>query len=121
MQVLYDGRVRRRHGRARAGEYSYSFGGLVGSLDHVLLNGRALEPVTGADIWEINARSPIALEYSRYNYHGTLFYDDDPFRSSRPRPGDRRARPAAPRPSQLRRPHARWTSTTSTAASTPTP
>ena len=64
------------------GQYSYSFGGLSGSLDHVLLNDAALERATGADIWEINAEESIALEYSRYNYHGTLFYDDDVYRSS---------------------------------------
>lgn len=64
------------------GEYSYSFGGLSGSLDHVLLNGPAMARATGADIWEINAEESIALEYSRYNYHGTLFYAPDQYRSS---------------------------------------
>ena len=38
--------------------------------------------MTGADIWNINADESIALEYSRYNYHGTLFYDETPYRSS---------------------------------------
>ena len=38
--------------------------------------------VTGVDIWDINASESIAYEYSRYNYNATLFYDDDPFRSS---------------------------------------
>ncbi|WP_457100111.1 ExeM/NucH family extracellular endonuclease [Microbacterium sp. P5_E9] len=64
------------------GQYSYSFSGLSGSLDHVLLNGPALERTTGADIWEINAEESLALEYSRYNYHGTLFYAADAYRSS---------------------------------------
>ncbi len=48
----------------------------------MLLNGPALARATGADIWEINAEESIALEYSRYNYHGTLFYAADPYRSS---------------------------------------
>ncbi|WP_102509259.1 ExeM/NucH family extracellular endonuclease [Sanguibacter massiliensis] len=65
-----------------ATEYSYSFSGLSGSLDHVLLNASMLERATGADIWNINAPESIALEYSRYNSHGKLFYDESAFRSS---------------------------------------
>ena len=64
------------------GEFSYSFQGLSGSLDHVLVNASALERLTGADIWEINADEALALEYSRYGYHGTLFHEDGPYRSS---------------------------------------
>ncbi len=41
-----------------------------------------MERATGADIWEINAEESIALEYDRYNYHGTLFYAPDEYRSS---------------------------------------
>lgn len=48
----------------------------------MLLNEAALERATGADIWEINAEESIALEYSRYNYHGQLFYAPDEYRSS---------------------------------------
>ncbi|WP_246159747.1 ExeM/NucH family extracellular endonuclease [Microbacterium rhizomatis] len=61
---------------------SYSFSGLSGSLDHVLLSGPALTRATGGDIWNINSGEAVALEYSRYNYHGTLFYAPDPYRSS---------------------------------------
>ena len=64
------------------GRYSYSFSGRSGSLDHVLLNDGFLARATGADIWEINAPESIALEYSRYNSHGTLFYDTSAYRSS---------------------------------------
>ncbi len=63
-------------------EYSYSFAGLSGSLDHVLANDSALERFTGADIWNINAVESVALEYSRFNYHSTSFHSDGPFRSS---------------------------------------
>jgi 5'-nucleotidase len=63
-------------------ESSYSFSGLSGSLDHILLSGDALDRATGADIWNINSGEAIALEYSRYNYHGTLFHAPDPYRSS---------------------------------------
>ncbi|WP_129338771.1 ExeM/NucH family extracellular endonuclease [Cellulomonas endophytica] len=63
-------------------QWSYSFQGLSGSLDHVLLNEAAAARATGADVWEINAEEALALEYSRYGYHGTLFYADDVYRSS---------------------------------------
>ncbi|MET0736415.1 MAG: ExeM/NucH family extracellular endonuclease [Microbacterium sp.] len=61
---------------------SYSFSGLAGSLDHILLSGPALARATGGDIWNINSGETIALEYSRYNYHGALFHTADPYRSS---------------------------------------
>ena len=64
--------------RGASSEYSYSFAGLSGSLDHVLANGSAMARVTGSDIWNINSPESIALEYSRYNYHGSLFYDESP-------------------------------------------
>ncbi len=82
LQVLYDIGYVDAASALASGQYSYSFSGLSGSLDHVLLNGSALALATGADIWEINAEESIALEYSRYNYHGTLFYDGSPYRSS---------------------------------------
>jgi len=82
LQVLYDAGYTDASSTLAPGQYSYSFDGLSGSLDHVLLNAPALARATGADIWEINAEESIALEYSRYNYHGTLFYDAGPYRSS---------------------------------------
>ena len=82
LQMLYDAGYTDVRARCRPGEYSYSFGGLSGSLDHVLLNARRCARATGADIWEINAEESIALEYSRYNYHGTDFYDATPTASS---------------------------------------
>ena len=82
LQVLYDA------GYANAGDAleidssSYSFSGLSGSLDHIMLNDAALARATGGDIWNINSGESVALEYSRYGYHGTLFYEDGPYRSS---------------------------------------
>jgi 5'-nucleotidase len=64
------------------GEYTYSFGGMVGSLDHVLASPAALGAVTGTDIWNINAYEPVANEYSRHNYNVSILYDTTPFRSS---------------------------------------
>ncbi|MBD8061820.1 ExeM/NucH family extracellular endonuclease [Oceanitalea stevensii] len=61
---------------------TYSFGSMVGSLDHVLASEAATAAVTGADIWNINAYESIAFEYSRYNYNVTDFHDASPYRSS---------------------------------------
>ncbi|KQY20513.1 multifunctional nuclease/2',3'-cyclic-nucleotide 2'-phosphodiesterase/5'-nucleotidase/3'-nucleotidase [Cellulomonas sp. Root485] len=82
LQTLYDAGYTDAATALADGQFSYSFSGLSGSLDHVLLNDAAMQRATGADIWEINAEESIALEYDRYNYHGTLFYDDDFYRSS---------------------------------------
>ncbi|MFJ4038526.1 ExeM/NucH family extracellular endonuclease [Microbacterium sp. NPDC090007] len=67
---------------AETGKYSYSFSGQSGSLDHVLASASARELVTGTDIWNINAVEALALEYSRYNYNATNFYEATPYRSS---------------------------------------
>jgi len=82
LQVLYAAGYTDAASTFAPGQYSYSFSGLSGSLDHVLLNDGFLARATGADIWEINSPESIALEYSRYNSHGTLFYDRLPYRSS---------------------------------------
>jgi 5'-nucleotidase len=67
----------------RPSEWTYSFDGLEGSLDHVLANGAAKALVTGADIWQINAQEAVAYAYSRYNYNATLLFNgDDPFAAS---------------------------------------
>jgi 5'-nucleotidase len=82
LQILYTDGWTDINSHYETGKQSYNFGGMNGSLDHVLANASALDRTTGADIWNINAPESIALEYSRYNYHGTLFYDDSPYRSS---------------------------------------
>ena len=63
-------------------EPTYVFGGQLGSLDHVLANESAAKGLNGAYTWTINSRESVALEYSRYNYNVTNFYDPSPFRSS---------------------------------------
>ncbi|HMO11362.1 MAG TPA: 5'-nucleotidase C-terminal domain-containing protein, partial [Actinotalea sp.] len=81
-QVLYDAGYTNALAVINPGDASYSFSGLSGSLDHVLLNEPAMARATGADAWNINAEESIALEYSRYNYHGTLYHAPDAYRSS---------------------------------------
>ncbi len=64
-------------------EYSYSFSGRSGSLDHVLVNDGAASSVTGVDIWDINAGESVAYQYSRRNYNITQFFNaDDVFAAS---------------------------------------
>lgn len=67
---------------AQEGDYSYSFSGLSGSLDHVLANASAKARVTGSDVWNINSPESVALEYSRFNYLPTSFFAPDPFAAS---------------------------------------
>jgi 5'-nucleotidase len=82
MQVLYEAGYVDAEAAFGSSESSYVFQALSGSLDHVLLNGAAAQLATGADIWSINSGEAVALEYSRYNSHGTLFYEPTPYRSS---------------------------------------
>lgn len=63
-------------------KHSYLFGGLVGSLDHILASPSANAVVTGADIWNINSVESVALEYSRFNNNVTDYYAPNQFRAS---------------------------------------
>lgn len=81
MQLLYNAGYT-DIGKAFTDESTYLFDGVVGSLDHVLASPGALDDVTGADVWNINSVESVALEYSRYNYNATIFYQPDPYRSS---------------------------------------
>jgi 5'-nucleotidase len=81
MQVLYGaGYVNQASDDPR--DTSYEFGGMAGSLDHVLANTAAANLVTGRDVWQINAEESVGFEYSRYNYNATLLYQANQFRAS---------------------------------------
>ena len=70
----------------------------------MLGNAAAMDMVTGADIWEINANESVAYQYSRYNYNATIFFNaEQPVRDLGPQPGDRRPRPAGFTPTTPRR------------------
>ena len=77
--VNQDDKAKNADGSAK---HSYLYGGLVGSLDHVLASPAANAVVTGADIWNINSVESVALEYSRYNNNVTNYYVPDQFRAS---------------------------------------
>ena len=81
MQVLYDAGYQAIQS-STPDEYTYNFGGMEGSLDHVLANPAAQSMVTGADIWNINSVESVAFEYSRYNYNATDFYAPNMYRAS---------------------------------------
>lgn len=80
MQVLYDAGYINQG--AKTDGYSYVFSGLVGSLDHILASPAADATVSGVDVWNINAVESVALEYSRFNYNATNFYEPNQFRAS---------------------------------------
>ncbi|MGA7204481.1 MAG: 5'-nucleotidase C-terminal domain-containing protein, partial [Specibacter sp.] len=63
-------------------KHSYAYGGMVGSLDHILASPGAEKLVTGVDIWNINSAESIAMGYSRYNNNVTDFYDSSAFSAS---------------------------------------
>ncbi|MDQ0870453.1 5'-nucleotidase [Arthrobacter sp. V1I9] len=77
--VNQDEKARNADGTAK---HSYLFGGMVGSLDHILASPAANAAVTGADIWNINSVESVALEYSRYNNNVTDYYAPDQYRAS---------------------------------------
>ncbi|MCS6711479.1 ExeM/NucH family extracellular endonuclease [Brachybacterium sp. EF45031] len=62
--------------------FSYTFGGMVGSLDHVIANASAAERVTGADHWHINGGESPMTQYSRYRNNVTDLYEPTVFGSS---------------------------------------
>jgi 5'-nucleotidase len=82
MRRLYDAGFTDIGSASSPDEHTYLFDGTVGSLDHVLGNSAALSTVTGAHVWNLSSVEPVALEYSRYNYNATDFYDPGPYRSS---------------------------------------
>lgn len=79
LQVLYDAGFKQA---APAGQYSYNFSGLAGSLDHILINRTLQRRVADAAVWNINAGEPTALEYSRFQTTAIDYYTDDARRSS---------------------------------------
>ncbi|MFZ1381627.1 MAG: 5'-nucleotidase C-terminal domain-containing protein [Scrofimicrobium sp.] len=64
---------------------SYNYGGMDGSLDHVVISSSALDRTTGHAIWDINGPQSIAYNYSRYDATGGEFVQGlatTPLRSS---------------------------------------
>lgn len=81
LKVLYDAGYTNLGEKYDAGS-TYLFGGRVGSLDHILASPALTEKIESAQVWNINSVESIALEYSRYNYNITNFFEPNEFRSS---------------------------------------
>ncbi|MFC7457014.1 ExeM/NucH family extracellular endonuclease [Brachybacterium sp. GCM10030267] len=62
--------------------WSYSYDGMVGSLDHVLANPAAAERLTGGTHWQINGAESVMTQYSRYHNNTVDLYEDGVFGSS---------------------------------------
>jgi predicted extracellular nuclease/2',3'-cyclic-nucleotide 2'-phosphodiesterase (5'-nucleotidase family) len=62
--------------------WSYSFGGMIGSLDHVLASPSAAERVTGVTDWQINGPESVMAQYGRFNSNAVDLYESGPFASS---------------------------------------
>lgn len=58
-------------------EYSYSYQGEAGFLDHSLTTATLSRQTTGARPWHINADEP-----AYFDYNGTAYFLPDPYRSS---------------------------------------
>ncbi|WP_196804043.1 ExeM/NucH family extracellular endonuclease [Marmoricola sp. URHB0036] len=82
LQRLYDAGYTDIGSHESPAEHTYLFDGTVGSLDHVLGNAAAMGVVTGAHVWNLSSVESVALEYSRYNYNATDFYEPGPYRAS---------------------------------------
>lgn len=66
-------------------EYSFSFRGQWGNLDHALVSQNLLRLVSGFADWHINADEPGVIDYNvefKSAWQVTLFYAPDEFRSS---------------------------------------
>ncbi|WP_445621088.1 ExeM/NucH family extracellular endonuclease [Kushneria sp. Sum13] len=66
-------------------DYSYSYDGQWGSLDHALASASMRDQVTGTTTWHINADEPTALDYNtefKSPEQIDSLYSDAPFRAS---------------------------------------
>lgn len=59
------------------GQYTYTFDGELGSLDHAIASPGIIEQVTGAGVWAINS-----AEWSERGYFGSAADTSSPYRSS---------------------------------------
>jgi predicted extracellular nuclease len=61
--------------------YSYTFDGMVGTLDYSLANSSLASQVNSATIWHINTDEPAVIDYDE-NYNPPGYYSSDAYRSS---------------------------------------
>ncbi len=63
-------------------DYSYTYRGAAGSLDHVLLGRELAAALTDSFVWHINADETAWRDYSFEHKSADQFPPDDPYRSS---------------------------------------
>lgn len=63
-------------------EYTYSYGGMLGSLDHIMVSKAGMDFYKGHDIWTANAYESQARQYSNFMATGTNYYNPNVFRAS---------------------------------------
>jgi PKD repeat protein len=61
--------------------YSYTFDGMVGTLDHSLANSSLTQQVTGVTLWHINTDEPAVIDYDE-DFNPPGYYAPDPYRAS---------------------------------------
>lgn len=79
MRVLYRGGFANAAARR---DYTYSYDGKAGSLDHLLLNRTARHSMTRGAVWNSNASESPAREYSAYRTTKIDYYRTGPYRAS---------------------------------------
>ncbi|MDT3766741.1 ExeM/NucH family extracellular endonuclease [Gleimia hominis] len=63
-------------------EYTYAYGGMLGSLDHIMVSKPGMSFYKGHDIWTANAYENQARQYSNFMATGTNYYNPNVFRAS---------------------------------------
>ncbi|ATG50930.1 glutamate--cysteine ligase [Brachybacterium vulturis] len=82
LQLFYDAGFENLRETHDPESWTYSYGGMVGALDHVVANASAAERISGATAWQINGPESVMLQYSRYLNNTTDLYGAGPFASS---------------------------------------
>ena len=82
MQLFYDAGYTNLAETHDPDGWSYSFGGMIGSLDHIVANETGTDRITGATDWSINAPESVMTQYARYRNNVVDIYEEGVFGSS---------------------------------------
>src|SRR5690625_5475995 len=82
MQLFYDAGYTNLAQEHDPEGWSYSFDGMIGSLDHIVANESGSGRVTGATDWSINAPESVMTQYARYRNNVVDLYEPGVFGSS---------------------------------------
>lgn len=82
MQLFYDAGYTNLAAEHDPEGWSYSYDGMIGSLDHIVANETGSDRVTGATDWSINAPESVMTQYARYRNNAVDIYEPGVFGSS---------------------------------------